>query len=1305
MERRTSLRRPTHHKASLRLPSGAYWPCVIDDYCADGLFLRYATEVSLAVAADLQRHQNPEVRIEFCDEAGELYTVDARPTRTIRGAMGVEFVRDSRAAIEALMEGDEDVSRRAVHTEQAKKILQASIRATLEYTVPLLDDLLPQLEQALRDAAIKASTDQMANALMAASERFAAAHAPLKQRYVATIESSGGAVDHESMSQELAADTLSLIDKDTFEDWLTTRVLITKAETHYRALLLPLRVRMEEVGLLDRGKHQTPFGPALVVHAFQHAVREWVIDGATEKIVFRCFGEHVMEQLEPLYKRLNELLIAEGILPDLNLNKAIRKSRTVTRPTSPKKPENTESPADSLRTEPLDTVRQSHPYGGFAAPIHSVTGQEGGPASPPVGGEPSLVPSEALMRTFLAPPFAQGPANQTSDSVEANSATPAIEVSEIVDALKQLTRSSDAELTGPAIALNHFSEQELVAGLSALQRVELAETLGQDTSLYERVSEQLRQANDGKSIHEDQKVTIDVVDRFFASLKSNPRLTPEVKAHLSRLEIPVLKVVLLDEQFFDDRSSSVRAVMNRIAQLGMKGIRLSPSMQQRIDHLVQRIVEEFEHDTEVFDHVLDEFDALIDKQNELYRKNVERVAAAAEGVHKVEMARRTVAQALNQRLSGRRVPKAVVTLIDHGWKDLLNLTYVRHGVESEEWLDQLQVLDDLLDYAEHPEQSIDLQSLLPAIYQGLKQVYGDTEPPQQVREELRTLLREVPTQTHATQTAESYEVPEDDEERVRRNADRLQALKPWVLRAKSFPLGAWMQFNREMEETQYMRLVWIAPGYSKYVFVNHQGRKVVELGLFKLSEYLSDATILPDPDYETPIFNQGLDEVVRDMYDRLTFEASHDRVSLWPLRQLFCRDIAQRALRGPQSATAVLVYVRFEPINSDDDIAPPNSFIKGLVEIVEQLPFEDRLCGRIAKRDFAFFIVAEKPDMVAGKVGESLMEYCQRYSESVVRWMVAWGESRCHLGFVNSATMLRVAARPILGAAEAETSKSLPSNESAAVQSELEPAAEQEQSSEESAFAEDKSTEPVAMEPRVAANLPGQLDIYMQRSMSLNEAQELPAQYELFASVPGTGLAYEPLNRAQAMQMDAWWIELLMAREQYPHVDWESLQSVRVKLSGYSLNDDEFIEWLLADLTQDRLAPLQLWFDVYSCDAIDNVHAAADRMQQLKACGYRFCLDHFGSEQSPFPLLRMMPFDIIKIDESFIRELNQEEADGKRADSVIEVAHYLRKVVLASSVDSAICLQRMRQLKVDFVQGTTVSDFEHLLTWEVGGPE
>ena len=77
---------------------------------------------------------------------------------------------------------------------------------------------------------------------------------------------------------------------------------------------------------------------------------------------------------------------------------------------------------------------------------------------------------------------------------------------------------------------------------------------------------------------------------------------------------------------------------------------------------------------------------------------------------------------------------------------------------------------------------------------------------------------------------------------------------------------------------------------------------------------------------------------------------------------------------------------------------------------------------------------------------------------------------------------------------------------------------------------------------------------------------------------------------------------------------------------------------------------------------------------------------------SLFSFLKVLPVKMISIDESFMEKLNDADGDEVAASSIAEVAHYLGKKVLATSVDTAICLQRMTRLGVDFVQGSTVSE-------------
>ena len=143
-----------------------------------------------------------------------------------------------------------------------------------------------------------------------------------------------------------------------------------------------------------------------------------------------------------------------------------------------------------------------------------------------------------------------------------------------------------------------LSAGELQKQLQELQ-VQAATVAPDQPSLRERVVERVKESGE-HALGEEQQGTLDVVDRFFSSVVESPKLSEYAQSRMRQLEVPVLKVVMRDPEFFDDQESPVRGVMNRLAQLGVKGGRINPVVQRRIDELIQRIATDFEQDTGVF---------------------------------------------------------------------------------------------------------------------------------------------------------------------------------------------------------------------------------------------------------------------------------------------------------------------------------------------------------------------------------------------------------------------------------------------------------------------------------------------------------------------------------------------------------------------------------------------------------------------------------------------------------------------------------------------------------------------------------
>lgn len=1297
MERRSSLRTPIHHDAMMKLDNGRSWPCIIADFCSEGLLLKYTPEVCDALAIYTKAVEGRTFKVVFYGPQREQYALESKPVHVMEHASGVRFTGRYDDAIASLLEFNAQRHQKAVPEGEIKQIIRECIDSIQSFTEPLMNDFYPAVIKEVKAAAVAASSDQLSSSTMEAANKITREQVSMLKNFMAAIQDPKAMTNKNKGSKVEALDDLSLIGKGEFEDWLTSRVLITKAETNYRALLLPLKIRLDAIGVGDKRYHQSPLGPSLLVGAFQSSLARLAMGSVLERLVFRSFEQQVIVHLEPLYQTLNDILIRHKVLPDLDLSKVL--PQRVHGPLQGKKP----NKKNKVREDEAENTSECNSEANIKTGDHS---SQSGRRDEPIfsyGAEPSFYQGE-MPETYQSadsqsivsalPPFSSPKESEQGFKQNHEMAEKAFQnVLGLVRSLRVGQHESDAAL-GVVPPEENYSESELKQGLSELQASSAESEVSHEdrSSLLERIQLSLvastsQNETQEKGIDETQQVAIDVVDRFFASMQKNPRLSDEAKQHLLKLEVPVLKVLLKDERFFDDRNSSVRAVMNRIAQLGATGNRMSPTIRKKVDMLVKTVVQEFEHDVAVFDHVLKEMDALVAQQNQHYTKNVKRVAAAAEGVHKVEQAKIEVSKALNECLKQYSVPPAVLTLIDNGWQDLLQLVYIKKGEGSPEWNDALDVLDNLISFGNDPTTPLDVKAILPRVQAGLKLVSGNDEPSVVIRDALKSLIMNGPTGEQECVKAKLLDVPETESDIVRRNTKTSKELKHWILRVKSFQPGAWVQFRRKDIQSHYMRLVWVAKGYSKFVFVNHQGMKVVELGLFKLANYLKTKQVIPDSSYEIPIVNQGLDDMVKDVYDKLAYEFSHDSATGLVNKREFCRQVRAVMKAGARTSACHLLYVHLE--YSEAAVISPK-LTSSVSEILSRNKESTSVIGRIDAGNFAIFIVIDNQEQQFSYFNEQLSKLCQEHAGLSFQL----SESSAHLGFNNPELMIDNAIASVSEKMEKSAHHSvLADDKKLPLVSETKQEVELENRIDNSAALPQGDLSDNALDiPASELNL----EIYAQKIISISDKSIYGEQYDLVCSVVGSGASFEPEDEENICLLDRWWIQQLILKKEHKEAAWDAIQIVHIKLSAYAFKDDKFKDWLLQLVEDGSLDAEHVWFDIYDSSEIENIHAAADMMKHLMVKGFHFCLDHFGTNRSPFSQLKALPVDMIKIDESFMASMNETETDETATDSITEVAHYLGKEVIACSVDSAICFQRMKKLSLDYIQGSTVSDYDLL---------
>ena len=1246
-ERRASPRKPIKLAAQLVLDDGAALPCQIADFCAEGLFVRFSDETDRKLENSLRQAGSNNVTVRFRAADGRSrHELRVNIVRRTAGAIGVAFARANPDAVAAMLQqcgGSREPERATLRppSERVQFVLHQCAKVVVSHIEPLMEEGFGQMVEALRKAAQNAASDQQANEYMDASGQLAGRQKIIWHQMSQALESPLKPTPKGPPGAEL-----SLVEKGEFEDWLTLRVMVTKADTQYRGELLQLKLRLDKLGVSNDTGHQNPLGPALVCEAFHAGLALLKASRAVEKVCLKVFEAVVLSRLGELYQELNSILVRHGILPDLDLSKYLserKPAKVAGEPGMPRQP------------PPLETEPEPAPVAGPEA--------EKGPR--PSAAEPP-------------PPAARG--NAYSAGFQAHSLAAQSAFATVRNLIGTLNASrlarGDAEPVAFPPNARPLSAGEFQRQLQQLQHTE--EPLQPDSvSLKERVIGRVRDSGDAR-LDDDQQEILDVVDRFFGSIVESPRINQTVQQQLRQLEVPVLKVVMRDRAFFDDHNSPVRGVLNRLAQLSVKGGRVNPVTQRRVDELIQRIVHDFEQDTGVFDQAVRELDGLIERQNLVYRRNVERVTAAAEGAQKVAESKAAVADALDRRLAGRRVPKVIGSLLSGGWRDLLSLTWIRQGPDSQLWEDYLSVIDSLVAFGEDPASAINLPELLRVIQDGLASISSNHLPPSQIRDELKQFLVRKPDSEVELVEVPVTEPGKDKAEDVLSEREQ-RSLQRWINRAQQLRTGDWLRDQDDPEAVQYIRLVWIARGFSRFVFVNHQGMRVVELELNDLARQMKQGLIVPDSQYERPLVDESIDRMVRKVYDQLSWASTHDELTGLLARREFERMLEQQLARHEDERfLAVLDLRQFRLLNDTAGYQAGDQALTSVAEILLAQVGDGMPLARLAGNEFGFLLSADTAEDIA-----------QDIIHAIEALEVSHSGRRYHLsasvGLAAALPALSTPERWLRAADEACKSAKRLGNGRIAYYA----MNEGEQNRQE----------------QIAAKLAslGDLDeermlLRCQKIIPLHPSTALPAQYEILISMYDdagnliTGSDFvrtaERYNRMQAV--DRWVVGYMLDWLRESASRAEQLGGVCINLSGNSLNDESLLEFVYDKLSQKDAPIERLWFEITEAAAINDLQGVAEFIEEMKELGCRFCLGNFGSGPSSYQYMRSLPVDLVKLDGAFTAQVASSQTDRAMVASMVEMAHYMKREVIASQVETREVLDALRQLGVDYAQGYVV---------------
>jgi diguanylate cyclase (GGDEF)-like protein len=230
------------------------------------------------------------------------------------------------------------------------------------------------------------------------------------------------------------------------------------------------------------------------------------------------------------------------------------------------------------------------------------------------------------------------------------------------------------------------------------------------------------------------------------------------------------------------------------------------------------------------------------------------------------------------------------------------------------------------------------------------------------------------------------------------------------------------------------------------------------------------------------------------------------------------------------------------------------------------------------------------------------------------------------------------------------------------------------------------------------AMIDDRLRLYYQPVMPLNERKNAKVYCEfLLGMLDKNGKIVPPMafipaaERYQIMSsIDRWVIQTILRMAAEKNDIFERYDIFAINLSGQSLCDNDFLDFILVQLADQAIDPTKICFEITETAAIANFQLATQFISKLRSMGCSFALDDFGSGLSSFAYLKKLNVDYLKIDGSFVKDLHEDPVNHAMVQAINQLGHVMGKKTIAEFVESKSLLTRLRKIGVDYAQGYAV---------------
>ncbi len=173
--------------------------------------------------------------------------------------------------------------------------------------------------------------------------------------------------------------------------------------------------------------------------------------------------------------------------------------------------------------------------------------------------------------------------------------------------------------------------------------------------------------------------------------------------------------------------------------------------------------------------------------------------------------------------------------------------------------------------------------------------------------------------------------------------------------------------------------------------------------------------------------------------------------------------------------------------------------------------------------------------------------------------------------------------------------------------------------------------------------------------------------------------------------IDRWVVQTTLAALGRGAIQTPPGRSVAINISGQTLSDAQFLEFVVDCFDRTGVAPSRVCFEISEAAVSANLAEARRFISVLHGMGCQFALDDFGAGAGSFVNLKTLPLDFVKIAGSFMKNLGSDSVNRAMVDAMVKLARTLEFRVIAAAVEDAAALEAARTMGFDYIQGFAIA--------------